>query len=337
MCKSKSEGGGRCEYADALANVRHKTRSKFKNLSPYKADEKVEAALEIWHKENPELTKAHLPVSQPFQVPAKPKPIPSDLLAMFTSSRTEPVTGFTVENREAHTKKLHEEYQTLQEVLTKDESTSLLRYAMNAYEPVNKCLRRKGFTQLLKNSAWKVETVKKVIQNMDSAMTKATMTENPRKLFRFFKVPTGITPGEYIDRYLKTGEGFKEKGFMSTTADPEFIMAALYKANKGTKNSKYIVMEILSKRGASLQSEPVGRSGDIQSLEKEVLLPRNSQFRIAGVRKSQRFEFASDRRDLNNNYFNHYSDSSYKSYGHFKKGERMNFPLVQMVDEDLIK
>jgi len=338
MCKSKSEGGGRCEYADALANVRHKVRSKLKGMPARQINRSVEAAVEKWKAANPDIVTAHLPKRQQFQIAPKSKPVPDEILNLFTASRTDPITGFSADQRDSHTQKLFEEYQKMESILPIHEDNSLRQYSMYAFKAVNSYLRKKGFKDLDQYSNHSEEDVREIIGDLDSVFKKAPLPNEPRKLFRFFEVPTGVTPGEYIDRYLQTGEGFQEKGFMSTTTDPEFVMAALHHENKGSKNRRYIVMEIISKQGISLQTKPTTRAGNIQSLEKEVLLPRNVKFRIAGIRKSQRFEFQDNRRDLNNHY--HYDsrdDRSYESFGHFKKGDRMNFPLIQMVDEKLIK
>lgn len=343
MCKSKEDGGKRCDYADQVANARRKASYKFKD--DYDALRNVEKAVNEWKEANKDLVVSHLPVTQPFNAPANKKPVPAHLKAMLTQKARDSVTGLPTEERVKLTKDLYDAQYEWSEKLTKDQESAVRQYAMYFFEGVNAHLRREGYPAWLKanphlyrDTEETLTRVKNDVKYLDEAISLAPTPEEPRKLYRFFRVPAGVTPNEYLERYFKTGEGFKDRGYMSTTADPEFIMGHMWKRNKGTKNHGYIVMEILTKQGASLQNKSTSRSGDIQSLEKEILLPRNMKLRIADTRKSQRFEFASDRRDLNSQYNESYltSEDSYQRWGRFKQGEKMNFPLIQMIDEDLI-
>lgn len=340
MCQSQANGGVRCTYADQIANIRRK--ALYKHRKSYDAAREAEKAIRVWQEGNPDIVQAHLPASQPFQAAPNLKPIPKTLLSLFTAKSREPITGFPEQQRQEHTAKLFEENQQWMEALTQDEENVIRHYAMNLYELVNAYLRRGGLAKLYRENPFYKDREVKIpdqVSSLDSAITKAPIPEEPRKLFRFFRVPAGVTPNQYIERYFKTGEGFKDKGYMSTTADPEFIMAHMHNRNKGTKNHGYIVMEIITKQGASLQPRATSRSGNVQSLEKEIMLPRNMKMRIAGSRRSQRFEFASNRMELHQQYGNagyNMSDDSYARWGKFKKGDHMNFPVIQMVDEKLI-
>jgi len=341
MCKSLAEGGQRCTYADQVANVRRKAR--YKHRDDYDMEREATKAVRAWQAANPEIVRAHLPETQPFQASPNKKPIPEKLLSLFTAKAREAIKGLPDGERQAATKALYDAKKEWEASLTKDEDNAVHQYAMNFYEVVNSHLRRSGMAQLIKENPFYKDYLNGRVQGnikaLDEAIAKAPQPDEPRKLFRFFRVPAGVTPTEYIERYFKTGEGFKDRGYMSTTADPEFIMGHMYDRNKGTQNHGYIVMEIITRQGASLQSRENTRAGDIQSLENEVLLPRNMKLRIANSRPSQRFEFASDRRDLHNQYGNagySMSDTTYARWGKFKQGDRMNFPIIQMVDERLI-
>lgn len=340
MCKAKADGGQRCEYADAIANVRRKARYKHRN--EYNKERLAEKAVQSWKEAHKDLVREHLPERLPFQEKPNQKSVPQELLDLLSKKSRKAITGLDAEERLAHTAKLFEEQEEWANSLTRDQSNSVRRYTMTLFELVNTVLRKKGLPELIRENPFYredlAENVPRDIKNLDEALASAKEPEGPRKLYRFFRVPAGVSPNEYIERYFKTGEAFKEKGFMSTTADPEFIMAHMHDRNGGNKNHGYVVMEILSKQGASLQPEEKSRGGDIQSLEKEILLPRNTKFRITGSRRSQRFEFASDRKDLNSQYSRGYSqsDESYQRWGKFKKGDHMNFPIIQMVDERLI-
>jgi hypothetical protein len=340
---SKENGGKRCDYADQVANARRKALYKFRD--DYDAPRKAKAAVNAWKEANKELVVSHLPSTQPFNAQANKKPIPESLQALLTQKARDSVMGLPEEERLKQTRELYEARKVWFDALTKGQDSAVSHYAMNFFEGVNSHLRKEGYSAWLKanshlynKSENTLARVKEDVRNLDTAIKLAPIPEEPRKLYRFFRVPAGVTPHEYMERYFKTGEGFKEKGYMSTTADPEFVMGHMWKQNKGTKNHGYVVMEIITKQGASLQNRATSSSGDVQSLEKEILLPRNMKLRIASTRKSQRFEFASDRKDLDSQYNNSYSTSNeiYQRWGAFKKGDRMNFPLIQMIDEDLI-
>jgi hypothetical protein len=347
VCKSKAEGGGRCDYADMIANVRKKARYKYRD-SPSRRERKVTEAVNAWKDAHPEIVKAHLPEKMPFQYTPKDRPVPKELLTMLTPSSRVPVTGAsTPEDRLQAVIKMHEEFTEWENRLELDERRAVGSYTMSAFEKMNTFLRKKGFNHKLREDySYKIsqeefdrvrDRTKEQVDALKSAFKKVTSKEEPRKLYRFFRVPAGVTPKEYVERYLQTGEGFSDPAFMSTTSDPEFIMAHMHDRNKGTKNKAYVVMEILTKQGQSVQPQPYTRSGHVQSLENEVLLPAGTKLRVVGFNPVQRFEYGSDRRDLHGQY-NIASDSyfMFKNYGHHSQGDRLNFPMIQVIDEKLI-
>jgi hypothetical protein len=346
MCKSKAEGGGRCEYADMISNVRKKAR--YKHRDAFKKEREVTKAVNAWKDAHPEIVKAHLPEKMSFQYTPKERPVPKELLNLLTPSSRVPVVGAKdAEARLQAVIDMHEEFTEWESRLELDELRAVGAYTLTAFGRINTFLRKKGFAHKMKEDySWNIskeefESVKNRTQEqvnaLKSAFKKVTPKEEPRKVYRFFQVPAGVSPKEYVERYLKTGEGFSDPAFMSTTSDPEFIMAHVHDRNKGTKNKGYVVMEILTKQGQSVQPHPYTRSGHVQSLENEVLLPAGTKLRVVGFNPIQRFEYGSDRRDLHGQY-NSASDSYYmfKEYGHHSKGDRLNFPMIQVIDENLI-
>ena len=348
MCKSKAEGGGRCEYPDMLANVRKKAR--YQHRGSYDREREVTKAVNKWKDEHPDIVQAHLPEKMPFQFTPKDRPVPKALLAMLTPSSRVPITGAVEhEARLASVIKMHEEFTEWQGRLELDELRAISSYTMTGFELINATLRRKGFSHQIKqdysgggglSQAERERTTKYTaerVKAMKSAFKKVAPKEEPRKLYRFFRVPAGITPREYVDRYMQTGEGFSDAAFMSTTSDPEFIMAHMHDRNGGKKNKGYVVMEILTKQGQSLQPHSHTSAGDVQSLENEVLLPAGTKLRVTGFNPIQRFEYGSDRRDLHGQYNSAFSsDFMFREYGHHSKGDRLNFPMIQVIDEKLI-
>jgi hypothetical protein len=347
MCKSKAEGGGRCEYADIIANVRKKAR--YKHRGEYDRERQATKAVNAWKDAHPEIVKAHLPERMPFQFTPKERPVPKELLKMLTPSSRVPVSGKTTqEARFQAVIDMHEEFTEWESRLELDELNAVGSYTMTGYELINATLRKKGFAHQIKQDysggvdKQELERLKEYaeqrVKALKSAFKKVTPKKEPRKLYRFFRVPAGITPKEYVERYLKTGEGFTDAAFMSTTSDPEFIMAHMHDRNNGTTNKGYVVMEILTKQGQSVQPQPYTRAGDVQSLENEVLLPAGTKLRVTGFNPIQRFEYGSDRKDLYSQYNSGFSNSHFMftDYGHHSKGDRLNFPMIQVIDEKLI-
>jgi hypothetical protein len=344
MCKSVADGGERCIYADAINNIRKKTRYKHRDTYESAREQEVTQAVQKWKEANPELVREHLPEHMPFQATPNKKEVPAQLKTLLSQRSRVPITGLPKEEREALTRAMAKEREKMEENLDKEHVRAISKYTITFYDILNRSLRRSGVAEHLREEPHLrdgfEEQVKNATKSMDEVFERTPNKDEPRKVYRFFRVPAGVKPQEYIEKYFADGSAFKDRGFMSTTADPEFIMAHMYDRNKGKQNTGYVVMEILTKEGISLQDNEISRGGDVQSLEHEVLLPRNSKFRVIGNRKSQRFEFASDRRDLNGQYnrdsYYMSSDSSYQRWGWFKKGDRLNFPVIQMIDEKLI-
>lgn len=349
MCKRASEGK-RCEYADMITNVRKKARYKYRNEDDYSLESKVQKEVWDWQAANPKLVQEHLPEKMPFNVEPGQKPVPKSLLKLLTRGgpRTT-VTGLSESERLEHTAAMAKEFEDWEEAMESEEHYAVHNYAGHGFEYVNAYLRKKGLPARAKEYRQPLdvfkETCRKRVEVLDSAFTKVPAPDEPRKVYRFFRVPSGITPEEFMEKYLQEGGGFQEKGYMSTTADPEFIMAhisdRLGKKKMDKKaNDAYVIMEILTKKGHSIQPREESRAGDVQSLEKEILIQRNAKFRIVGQRKEQKFEFASNRKDLSDHYdknmSRYYGGTNYHLDGKFKEGEKMYFPLVQVIDEQLI-
>ena len=343
MCQSSAEGGKRCEYADMLANVRRKARYKYRDS--HGTERQVTKALNKWKEEHPEIVREHLPETMPFQYKPKERPVPKALLNMLTPSSRTPVTGAsTPEEREQQVAAMHKAYKEWEDRLTTEEINSVSQYTMSSFGLINAVMRKSGFDDAINRySTHRLgreekdrirDRTKQTIRNLKAAFKKSTRTAEPRRLYRFFRVPAGVTPQEFVERYMLEGDGFCDGAFMSTTADPEFIMAHMHDRNKGTRNKGYVVMEILTKQGQSLQPHEATSSGHVQSLENEVLLPPNTKLRVVGVNKVQQFEYGSDRMDLYQHYNFGASHSNrhfmFKQYGHHSQGDRLNFPMVKL-------
>lgn len=335
-------GGKRCEYADAVSNIRKKTRSKMvkAGAGSYEISEKIEEEVNKFKEANPELVRASMPDKMNFNCTPPKWEVPPALVEMMGDKKQSIKGTASQEENSSFFKALHQRREEWHENLTKEEKGAMGQYAMFSYESINPFLRKKGFAEWAKKNpmlhqtrgleGYVEESVKPRVREMDSALAKAVAPEQPEKLYRFIRVPVGVSPNDYIKKYFKPGEGFKDKGFLSTTADPEFIAATIMNRD-GKRNKRHIVLEILSSSGGSLQPTETPSSGMVQALEAEVLLPRNTGMRIldSGTRS---FEFAKDRKELSEHFamFNRYS-----SIG--KEGDSIKIPVVRLIDESLIR
>lgn len=330
-------GGKRCEYADSIANVRKKTRSKLKNS--YNVEREVVDAVEKFKEQNPALVLAHLPEKMAFQYQPPTRPIPEHIKGLLTPFSA-PALGSS-EDKDVLFGQLHERSREWRDSLTRLEDNTVHQYTMNAYESMNTYLRRHGFQDWVKQNKhlWNSynetqhdyvdKMVKPRIAEMDAALKKAPTPDEPEKLYRFFRVPSGVTPAQYIRKYFTSGTGFKDRGYLSTTADPEYVAAHIMSRSGGTRNKHYVVMEILSSRGASLQPRPKGDPGWVQSLEAEIVLPRNAGLHVVDSGK-RHFEFGKDRPDLAQRY-NMFANRSIDP----KAGTSIALPVIRMVDTAL--
>lgn len=337
-------GGKRCEYSDAISNVRKKARSKLKGKTHY-LEQEVSQAVREFQENNPEMVATHLPEKMGFQTVPPSRTVPQSLLNLMGDKKAT-VTGPSAEDQPLVYKNLFKRREEWLASLNEDEADGVHAYAMDAFEAMNLHLRRRGYAGWAKQHAYLyaskdrggtaegyLETiVKPRIAGLDSALKKAVPPDGPEKLYRFFRVPAGVNPQDYIKRYLKVGGGFKDRGFMSTTADPEFLTAHVMDRSGGTRNKGYVVLEMLSSAGASLQPDDEPYWGKVQSLEAEVLIPRNTGFRIVetGVRK---FEFAQDRKDLAAKLGSW--NSNFKV--NCDEGSGLKLPVVRMIDESLVR
>lgn len=341
MCQSNTDGGKRCGYADMVSNVRKKARYKLRDAG-YNIEREVEKEVNKWKEKHPDVVTAHLPEKLSFQRPGKPVIIPDDIKALLSPKARIPIMGLEDNERAIDLQKRHQENLQWHESMSREEEYSVSAYTTINYTHVNAFLRRRGLSMIAKKGLSSTEELeamaKRDVKNIDSALKKAPQREIGR-VYRYHEVPAGVKPSEYLRRFFPHDGIYHEDGYMSTTVDPELVMAHMYSKNKGTVNKKYIVMEIVTAQGGSMQSDSKVRSGSIQSLESEVLLPRNSEFAIVDSRASQKFEFASDRREFSNFYGGLgtiKSDAGYQEHGKFKKGDVLNFPLVQLVDKKLL-
>lgn len=141
-----------------------------------------------------------------------------------------------------------------------------------------------------------------------------------RKLYRYIKVPDNLAPEEYAEQ-LTSDNTLMDKGFVSTTEDPGFIAAHL--TNKRNKKNNYIMLEMLTTKGISVNTyEEQGAS--IQSVEQERVLPTNVKFSVFG-KSQKKITAGADRMEL------------LEQTGHFTgRNVNKNIYTIELVDADLL-
>lgn len=348
MCQSKAQGGKRCEHGEAYNNAKKRILRKLRKhpSANNNLGMQLRIDLEKFLRDNPDIAYARLPKRETFNcAPASKRPIPEEIRLLLQRERHDAVEGYDEVSRKKMVQDMFAARQRYEDQWDHDTNHAVRHYMMSRYHAVNSFLRsRRAFNDFatetnLKGKIARLhfkdeqdyinEMVLPNISGVDKAFSLVPKDGPVLKTYRLFKVPPGVKPADYVERYAQEGEGFHEKGYMSTSADPEFIVATAMKNNDFKANSQYVVIEIVSNRGMALQPRAVSTPGHIQSQENEVLLPRNSKFRIAGTRKRQKFRFTSDRSDLATTELR-YRDRSFPS------GTEYTLPVIQLVDETLI-
>lgn len=223
---------------------------------------------------------------------------------------------------ETHMNNMIEEYNVLKEVINDDEENALRGYSYVGYEAINKFLRGTPLESIssTKNFQTTVDKLDSVFKKHDEIYP---MPEKPRKLYRYVKFKTPEQKEEFMKNFTESGV-FEEKAFMSTTEDPSFI-AGYYHKWKSHINDM-VVLEIETKKGLSLQIEEE-EEGNLQSWEKERLLPRGMKF-VIGENSQKSYKIDSSREKMR-----HY-------FRKLKTGSRLNRSLnlttISLTDVDLI-
>lgn len=347
MCIS---GGKRCEYSDALANVRRKVRSKMKGTYRSAVEREVTNAVRQFQKDNPEMVLAHLPEKMGFNYDPPKWEVPKSLLKQLGSSR-DPIKGRSEEEAKAFYKTLHERNKEWKSNLTMQEESAVHSYTGYGFESMNAYLRNKGYSQWMKDNqhlhshemkeagkTYAEAAVIPRIEALDAAMEKAPVLEEPERFYRFYRVPAGVTPEQYAQKYLQPGSGYQDKGYMSVSGDPEYVASHVTSmmeedGPRTRKNNGYIVMEILSKAGTTLQGRESPRRGDVQSLEAETLIGRGTKMRVIDSAK-RTFVYGQDRFDLEGQHLNRAAPDTFLDHS---EGAKVRLLTVRMVDENLIR
>jgi len=176
---------------------------------------------------------------------------------------------------------LHSTYDT-----TREQAVYLEDYTMNAYGPINTYLRTREWLED-NESGLKQSDVQDYTEALDYVISR---TEAPRDMLLY----RGVTGADEIYN-LEVGDTYKDKGFVSTTTQPNQLWSFMSTALGGRYDSrpvqKGVVLQINVPKGSNVLSvnryfkgvsDRYGPSEGIRE-EDEYILPRNLKFRVDSV------------------------------------------------------
>lgn len=285
MCDT---GGPRCELANELYNLRKRVKrtKKYKEASSGIREKIIYLEELTWKNNNKSLVQNHARKKEKWQVDS-PKLSRRKMEALQREFPRETIK--TQDEAEKLHQEMFQEYKTLEEKLSNDESYVLHHYTRHGYEYYNQRLRK----PYRKDFPIPIETVDERILLIDEVFKKNESLEKSRTLYRHHMIPGGWTGREYAEKYFPVGGLVKDPAYLSTTEDLGYVAGHLFER----RPTEYVIYQIISSKGISLVHNESENTGNIQSLEKERLLPRDSQFRVVGHRK-QKLEFPQDRLNI---------------------------------------
>lgn len=318
MCNT---GGPRCEYSGRwlLEKRRVQRTKKYKEAHSSEQERILWQCKNDFQKANSKEFKEHLPTREKWQTKARPLPRrrAEALAKTFPKPRT-----ISSEEGTMLAERMNEEATGFREALSEEDAHSLNIYTMTAHSDINGYLRRgpKGIEESYMGEE-RLDFIKSHAENLKRVVGDYPKASEDRVLYRHMLIPAGISPREFANKYFKVGERVRDSGFLSTTEDPAYIAGHAF----SRRPSEYVVMQILSKQGVSVQPSERERVGHLQSWEKERLLPAGANFRVVGVRR-ETLEIDLAREQMHQQFRSrtgYYSDPI----------PPKNFTIVQLVDE----
>lgn len=121
------------------------------------------------------------------------------------------------------------------------------------------------------------ESLARSVLTLDEALEACPRAKDPHVLYRGMTVKDGTDPHQWAQETFTEGRNVVLPGFASTSADPMIAM--------GFTRTHGVILEI-STRQSAYMDEFSDYGGDIFG-EKEVLLERNSRFKVIGVERGE--------------------------------------------------
>lgn len=291
-------GGPRCDYSQLWLSRKRKLQRtpEYREASDYGRERLEREARWTFQKEQAPAFQKHLPKTAKWQTKATalPRRQAEALMKKFT-----PPSVISQAEAEALTHKLAQEHDEVVGDYRSEEASVLGFYAMTGHESINSYLRvgAKGLPQYEDY----MEDMEKLTQHriavMDALFEGHEKSFTPRQLYRHMLVEPGISPKAFAEKYFKVGERVSDAAYMSTTEDAAYIRGHAFKR----RPSEYLVMKILSRQGVSMKRDEKETVGDLQSWEKERLLPRGTKLRVVGIRNDE-YAIAEEREALHKQF-----------------------------------
>lgn len=195
-------------------------------------------------------------------------------LKSLSKPRKQRIKGITEEENQELTHRMIEEFKNMESQLNLSEQNTLSHYTFAGSSSMNRLLHNEP--RDYENTPENIERNWKDIKSLDSIIEKFGNNGETKTLYRYLNFDKNTDVNEILKNIFKEGAEYTDAGFMSTSEDPSFIAAY---AKKHSRNRKFIILEIETNKGISLQQQEE-RVGDLLTFEKERLLPRNMKFTV---------------------------------------------------------
>lgn len=178
------------------------------------------------------------------------------------------------------TARMIREHESMIENLSREEYKSLSYYSFSGAYPINKILRNND-----ENSESIADDVSREldishIHNLDRIFQKFGNSDGTEKIekrtvYRYLKLDKKIDVEQYISKNFTKDSSYVEEAYMSTTEDLSYIAGYAHKR----RDKNFVILTLETNKGISLQKDEE-QIGNIQSFEKERLLPRGMKFKV---------------------------------------------------------
>lgn len=230
----------------------------------------------------------------------------------------------TQQETDQKTTELFNEHKTILKHLNKEQKHALSYYSFSGSKEIHSNFRKTPLKNIDKEDK---EIIDKISQNLSKTIEEQSPKDKERILYHYVKNYSDKPIDKFIKEEFLEKQEFSDKSVLSTSEDPSFISAYI---SKQKNHNQYIVFEIVSKDGISLQSKEQERAGNLQSFEKERLLPTNKKFKIVHIRE-EKIKIDSSRQELYKNFNPTYNINSIP-----RKISPKNTTIISMIDNDLL-
>lgn len=244
---------------------------------------------------------SQVPSAQDFAAYLTGKPVTKTPRKTVTTQQAHPLflpsnrvrKGFNESDETPELLALDAEAQELWDSLDRKEEGCLQLYQGHGFEKVNTYLRdgTDPLKKEVKKLGWsdpegeyekRKARLDESIQILDSILKRHQSAKEPRLLYRAMMQPKqdGRSAQDWVADTYKVGEIIQEKGFSSTSTDPDYMLAF----TSQYKEQNTVIYEIVTAKGATVHNPRWRRlRGMLASHEREVLLPRDMKYKIVEV------------------------------------------------------